>query len=257
MNIPCAAPSLKQLAIWLLAITLVSWSLGMLIVILDGGSPGTQGAEGSLPLVIPCPDADNAMIAIEMESGTINLSSGETGSLLSGMITGSRLTPPLHLAEAVVNGTCMITLKQNQPVFIDPLDEDDSWDLSLNPGLPVALSVENGAGDITVNSGTTPLTSLLIDAGAGNILVNLSGWSGVHMPVSVTVGIGDLTILLPEHAKIATSLENGIGTRTISGLDGVNGQYTRSAPGPGAPVLSLSVSQGVGDFTMRVVEEER
>jgi hypothetical protein len=255
MNIHIRPPPLKQILVWLFIISIISFAIGGAITYLDGGKSTITARERVIPVNIFTQEAQSAQISFEIDSGAVNITAGDTNALVSGKIRSKNAHDGPHQSYTVVNGTGILSLTQESSFFFDPLEKEDTWDLSLHPDIPVALSIESGAGNISVKTGSLPLTSLTIDAGAGDILVDLSRWKGIHLPVAIQEGLGTLILLLPEKATIGADIDNGLGTRTITGLEGGDGHYFHTSSLVQAPVLSVSINQGLGDLTMRVLPE--
>ena len=245
-------PSLKQIIIWLVIITFISFFIGGVITFIDGGKYKATGKEITTNADVPSGNITHAMISLEMDTGNINLFSETSGSLLTGVISGKNAKTGPEQTFTSSNGAGYLKIKQETGRFMDPFMREDTWNLSINPDIPISLSVTSGAGNVNINPGKANLTDLAIHLGTGDISVDLSEWKGTHLPALITGGMGSMTIILPSNTSIATNLETGIGSRTILGLEGGDGVYYRTVPDHQAPVISLSVNQGIGDLTMRV-----
>ncbi len=255
MNLSSRIPSMKQVTIWLFLISVAAFTAGGAVTYLDGGSYHPSATEMVIPLNISSDNVSDAVINLEVDSGTVIVSSGNDPGLITGTITtGSTHHGPKQSFD-LVNETAVVTLTQESSFLYDPLEKEDTWDLSLHPDIPASLSVISGAGNVSVDAGRIPLSSLGIETGAGDISVNLTGWKGRHLGVSVEQGLGSITLLLPENATIHADIENGLGSRVISGLEGSDGHYIRHITGPDIPVISVSVMQGVGDLMIQTASQ--
>ena len=255
MNSHIRLPSLKHVIIWLFAISVISFVIGGVITVFDGGKyTGTAGEKEVIVNISP-QDARHSLISLEIESGEVNITAGDGRALVSGLIRSKYGNEGPIQSYSLVNGTGTLTITQESSMFFDPLEKEDAWDLSIHPDIPVALSIASGTGNISLDTGSAALSGIDLNAGAGNIMVDLSEWNGTHLPVSIQSGLGSILILLPESATIGADTENGLGSRAISGLDGTQGHYYRTSSVSGAPVISLAISQGLGDLTLKVVHE--
>ena len=248
-------PSLNQFIIWLFALSVISFTLGGVITTLYGGNYTDTAREKQIPVTILRQDAQNALISLEIEGGTVNVTSGDQKALLSGVIRSKNAHEGPFQSYMETNGTGMLTIRQETSMFFDPLEKEDIWDLTVCPDIPVALSVVSGTGDVSIDAGSASLTGLNIKTGTGDITLNLTGWNENHLPVTIEAGLGDILILLPKTATIGASTEHGLGSRTITGFEGADGRYYHTSPIPGASMISLSINQGLGDLTMKVLPE--
>lgn len=245
-------PSLRHVIIWLFAISCVSFAIGEAITILDGGKYAGTVGEKEIQVAIFPEAAERALISLEMESGRMNVSSGMSDTLLAGTIQSTYARNGPRQAYVVTDGIGTLSISQESSILFDPLEKVDNWNFTLHQEIPFDLSLKSGTGDINLDIGAAKMTSLRIDAGAGDVMVNLTRWKGSHLPVSISSGLGSLSVILPKETSIAAETDNGLGSRTISGLDGRDGQYYHTVTSPGSPVISLSIKQGLGDLTLTI-----
>lgn len=251
MNLPFRIPSMKQVAIWLFLISAGAFVIGGMITFLDGGSYHPSTGATAIPVNISSENVSNGLITLEMDSGTVNILPGDDSGLITGAVLTSNAPHGPKKSMEIVHETAIVTFSQESSFMYDPFGEEDSWNLLLHPDIPVSLSIHTGAGNVSVDAGSIPLSSLDIETGAGDIQVNLTGWKARHLAVAVEQGLGSISILLPQNATIHADIENGLGSRVISGLEGADGHYVRNRSGPDNPVISLSVMQGVGDLLIQ------
>ncbi|PKL59621.1 MAG: hypothetical protein CVV33_06895 [Methanomicrobiales archaeon HGW-Methanomicrobiales-4] len=179
------------------------------------------------------------------------MTSGNSDTLLCGTFRSTNLRDGPKQAYTVMDGIGMLTISQESSIFFDPIEKIEGWNISLHQTTPIDLILKSGTGDISLHTRTVNLTSLDIDAGAGDVIVDLTEWKGNHLPVSISSGLGSLSVILPQKTSIAAETDNGLGSRTISGLEGGDGHYYHTETTPGSPVISLSIKQGLGDLTLK------
>ena len=206
--------------LWLFVITCISIAIGGLITILDGGHYAGRTGEIVTPVLLPLKNTEKTLISLEMNQGSINLSSGTGPGIISGTLKSkySVSGPSQSYSEAGDTGTFVISQEASR--FYEIIDKEDEWNLTVSTDVPADVSINCHIGDVSVDTGSLDLSSLQIMSGTGDVLVNLSSYTGKHLPVSVYAGIGSVKILLPPYASVAADTENGIGSRTISGLEG-------------------------------------
>lgn len=252
VNAGIRLPSLRQIIIWLVIITVVSFAIGGIITKIDGEHYRTTNGDKITPVNISPNGVENAEVSLEMETGSINLSEGTDEYLLSGDISGKNTQKGPTQTFETRNGTGYLTIKQESTVALDPISKEDTWNLALCRNIPISLSIISGTGSVSYQSGSLNLTNLAIHLGTGDLLVDLSSWKGRHLPVVINAGLGSVTIILPQDASIAASLESGLGSRTISGFEGGEGSYFHTGSDHNVSAISLSIKQGIGDLTMKV-----
>jgi hypothetical protein len=245
-------PVLRQVIIWLVIITVLSFSIGTAISILEKGSyrPGEQ--ETVTPVQIAPGDIAHASITLKMDSGRINISTRAENNLVSGVIKGRNAQNGPGLSYTSMGKVGYLNVTQESTLWFDPISKEDCWNLSLGEDVPTSLNIQIGSGDLVLRPGKTNLTDLSVNQGTGDITIDLSEWRGAHLLSSIEGGVGRISIILPPETSIASRVEAGIGSRTISGLEGEEGIYYHLVPEKQVPVISLSVNQGIGDFTMKV-----
>lgn len=246
-------PSLNAVIIWLIVITALSFGVGWVITLIDGEHHGGTSYEKHIPLQISADDIEQSTLLLVMESGTLSLSPGTPGTLISGdIVTTQNRNVPVQTHE-IKNKTSVFSMTQQKPGLGNIFGADDQWNIAMDPSIPASLDVRSGAGDISIHPGSLPLTFLNIRSGAGDITVDLSRCKVRHLPITVAAGLGDTTILLPGNATIAADTELGLGNALVSGLEGGEGKYYYGSPSPEDPVFSLSVKAGIGDLIVRRV----
>lgn len=248
-------PPIKQIIIWLFIISVISFTIGAIITVIEGNSYKSQYESTVTPVEIESGKVDHAIVTLEMDTGSINLSEIYTTKLISGNISGKHAQKGPDISYTSMDKVGHLSVKQESSMCLDPLSKSDQWDLALSQTVQTSLSIKMNTGDLRIHPGNANLTDLSINQGTGDLILDLSGWNGTHLMGSVEEGIGSMTILLPADASIATHVENGIGSRSILGLDGEKGTYYHSVQDRYAPVISLSVNQGIGDLTMKVINE--
>ena len=71
------------------------------------------------------------------------------------------------------------------------------WDLTLNDGVPMDLSLHFGAGEARLDLGSLSLRSVEVHMGVGKLDMDLRGNPKHNYDVSIRGGIGEATVRLP------------------------------------------------------------
>jgi hypothetical protein len=243
-------PSLHQVIGWLVLITCISFGIGGIIATLDIGHYSEKSVENVTPVSISLHGAEKYLVALEMEQGSVHLSPGNSNELIRGTLKSRYSRSGPDLSYSCSGRTGFLSIRQAPSRFYEIIDKEDTWNLSLPTGRCVDLTVKCGVGDLTIDAGSLNLSSLQVDSGTGDVFIDLSSFTGKHLPVSVNAGVGGVKILLPPDSAVGAEIENGLGTRTISGLEGSDGRYYWTPDSSVGPVISLSVKQGIGDLTL-------
>jgi hypothetical protein len=158
-------------------------------------------------------------------------------------------------------------------------DLDDyryEWDLRLNDEVPMdmnitmgagtsdldlgslslrTLDIDAGAGEITLDlSGTTSLTRLSVDTGVGEITIDLTGDWQQDLDAAIRAGVGRLTILLPRDVGVRVDVEGGISDIDTRGLNRDGDDYVNDAYGESEVTLRIEIDAGIGQIDLEVVD---
>jgi hypothetical protein len=128
----------------------------------------------------------------------------------------------------------------------------NDWTIQLGSGVPLDLTIQVGAGESTLNLGSLDLTRLSIETGAGISSVDLTGNWQHDVDVSISAGVGELTVTLPAEMGVRVNPDTAVVSVTTSGLTQDGGGYVNSASGTAPYTLTLDLEAGVGSVTLRV-----
>lgn len=201
-----------------IALMLVGPSLG-----LAGQMPEIKTAEFSEP-------RDDAA------SASVNLALGV------GNTTVNPLTASANLFEASiayvgdldynVSGTTQKVIRLNERGetnvsnwnfgFLGPIfnvDQELDWNIGLSTAVPLSLNISGGVGSSTLNLGQLQLTGLTLNVGVGSANLTLPSAEEAYN-VTVSGGVGETTISVPDNAAVNITINGGVGSTTIDVPDG-------------------------------------
>jgi hypothetical protein len=145
-------------------------------------------------------------------------------------------------------------------LVVDHQDQDPSipvggslvneWDLHLSSEVPIDLTIETGAGESELDLHQLDLTGLRIDTGAGVTSVDLSGALDHDLDVTISGGVGEITVKLPGEMGVRVSADTGIGGLTNTGLIRDGDDYVNDAYGSSPHTLYLDIQAGVGSINL-------
>src|SRR5512146_1321957 len=126
-------------------------------------------------------------------------------------------------------------------------DFRNEWNLQLNDSVPMKMHIVLGAGGADLQLGSLSLTRLDLDAGAGPVIVNLTGNWQADLDAVITGGLGDITLRLPSSACVRVDITRGLGGVYTHGLIEDGSGYVNQACGTSKATLRIDIGAGVGD----------
>ena len=128
----------------------------------------------------------------------------------------------------------------------------NQWDVSLNKDIPLSIDLEAGVGDCNLNLSDMNLKQLIIEAGVGNIKVDVSGNYKNDVDVKVEGGVGNTTIYVPKNMGVRVNAEKGVGKIDVDGFKTqgsntfINDSYENAKNR-----MEVDVEAGVGNITIK------
>jgi predicted membrane protein len=146
--------------------------------------------------------------------------------------------------------------------------------LRLNDDVPMALSVDLGVGNGNLDLGRLSLTSLDIQAGAGNITVDLTGIRSLtslglemgagnvtldltgdlekDLNASIRGGVGTANVRLPSNVGVRVEARGALGTVNARGLTRDGNAYINDAYGQSDVTLRINIEGAVGTVNLEL-----
>jgi hypothetical protein len=142
---------------------------------------------------------------------------------------------------------------QTKSVSLNPVDDfgfdidwfdivDASWEIGLNPEVPIDLTVDVGSGSATLDLEDLELTDLEIDGGSGSVRLTLPA-STSQYPLKIDGGSGSFDIELEPGVDIEATIDVGSGSFDIR--IGSGSDFDARIDG-GSGSLSIDVPNDVG-----------
>jgi hypothetical protein len=117
------------------------------------------------------------------------------------------------------------------------------------------LTINAGAGKIDVDAiGNVSPRDVVVQGGAGDITLDLTGEWSRSADIEITAGIGSLALRLPADVGVQVDVEGGLSSVSASGLAKSGGAYVNDIYGDSEIELTLKITTGIGDIDLRVVE---
>jgi hypothetical protein len=129
-----------------------------------------------------------------------------------------------------------------------------NWQLQLNDQVPMTLKVNLGAGTADLSLGSLSLTRLELDAGVGEVKIDLTGDWQDDLQADISGGLGELTITLPSSTCVRVSAEGGVGEVEAPGFSRDGSLYVNGACDGSGATLNIDISAGVGQIKLELGE---
>jgi hypothetical protein len=249
--------------------------VALLVVTGCGGRRLSVGSLRSESATVELGDASSVDVEIEMAAGELQVAGGASDLLEADFTYNvAELEPEVEYR----NDKLSVQTPDVEDTGIGTLwDLDDyryEWDLRLNDDVPIdmditmgagtsdldlgsltltTLDIQAGAGEITLNlSGTTSLTRLSVDAGVGEITIDLTGDWQQDLDAAIRAGVGKLTVLLPRDVGVRVDVERGISDTDTRGLSRDGDDYVNDAYGESEVTLRIEIDAGIGQINLEV-----
>jgi N-terminal domain of toast_rack, DUF2154 len=262
--------TMTKVILWLVAITIVSFSTGIVILALSGGfSPGPEPVATPFnktafysqnTTAFPLDGASSGEVRITLGTGDLSVRGGaQQDNLIETKVYSGRPEMQPDYAVSMKGSVKSVTMtetghKKKDWVFTHMPDSwDNTWDVKLNDAIPFAMVVNTGAGDCDINGSDMNLTALTVNTGAGDTTVDLSGYHGGKFDGKIHNGVGDLTVRIDKSSNMRILLHQGVGDIDTRGIVQTDDYYTTAGFNPALPVNEIIITQGVGSIQLEAV----
>lgn len=200
--------------------------------------------------------ATEASITVRLDSGELWLAGGsmaagtvvDRAELLRGEFAFQGEQVPAITYELSEDG-------REGHLVIEPADasslwswssHEQRWHLYVNPTVPTRLQVELGTGVVELVVGGMLLSELEIEAGAGNVTLDLTGDWRRSMEGAIAIGAGDVTIRAPRETGVKITADQGVGVVRSADFAVSDGAYVNAAYGTTTTQIEIQIEQGAG-----------
>lgn len=191
-------------------------------------------------------------VAIDLGVGEMNLTGGAK-EWVEGKADYNikKLAPQVNYDVSGDIGEVEIKHKGSTKLGISNIK--NTWDIQLNDDIPMDLTVETGASLANLDLQGLQLEKLDIEAGVGDLTVNLGGDWKKSFNASIETGVGKTTVIVPSKVGVKLTTEKGIGSSNIEGLISKGkGVYVNEAYDKADVVLEIKSEIGLGDITFKL-----
>lgn len=193
--------------------------------------------------------ASSASVQIEFGAGELTVAGG-AANLLDGNFryNVAEWQPQVDYSENGSEGTLLITHEGESVPIGRPVIND--WDLQFSNEVPLDLSIQTGAGKSQLDLATLNLTAAAIETGAGTTYIDLNGTWQHDLDVSVTGGVGEITIDLPTEIGVRVNADTALVSVTTRGLTKDSDRYINDAYRTASYTLTLDLQAGIGSVVL-------
>jgi uncharacterized protein DUF2154 len=227
------------------------------VLVLSGCGGARTGELQTESQSVELDDAESVRTELRQGFGKLNLSGGAEQLMEANFSYNVAEWEPEVDYDGGRQGTLTVNQGGSDGDGISLLGLDDArneWDIRLNNGVPIDLSIEMGAGENALRLGTLALTALDLQMGAGVATVDLTGDWDQDLDARIQGGAGEATLRLPRDVGVRVEFEGGIGEINASGLTKDGNTYTNEAYGSSDTTLSIDFEGGVGQVNLEVAD---
>ncbi|MBI5651857.1 MAG: hypothetical protein HZC40_15685 [Chloroflexi bacterium] len=217
-------------------------------------------ASGLVPMGATTTEQINQALG-DIKTATIELNAGASsvfvtalGSDTANLMEGKFAHPESTRIEKKysVNGTEGRLALNEEGNKITPLNASSSrWDVALYAGIPLAIRVNGGIGNVNLDLGALTVTSLDINAGVGSVSA-LAPKTGATK-IKINGGVGNATITIPPGVAAHIRADSGLGGIRIdeTRFPKAGKIYESADFASAANKIEIEVDGGVGSVTIR------
>jgi hypothetical protein len=209
------------------------------------GSGGRVGELRTESQSVELGDADSVRVEIELGAGDLTVAGGAQ-DLLEADFTYNvdKLEPSVEYSD----GTLVVSQPEigGVPALQGITDFRNKWDLHLQDGVPMELTLDLGAGTSDLLLGGLSLTGLDLNLGAGVSTIDLTGDWANDLEAVIESGAADLTVRLPRDVGVRVEVETGPTAVSAPDLTQDGNVYTNAAYGVSDVTLRLAMQAGIG-----------
>lgn len=194
-----------------------------------------------------------AKATVEFGAGRLELNSLPAASdrlvVVDYRVGAVGLAPGLRLEERAGRGVLHITGRER--FRFGRRAEPDEWDLHLNKGVPLELTVRLGAADGDLDMTDLKVRTLNLDVGASSVLVRFPKEAGLTR-ATVKAGAASLILEIPPGVGARIVSESGLASIDVSSrFSRSNGVYANPEYQTAANRLDLELKAGVSSVSVR------
>jgi hypothetical protein len=125
------------------------------------------------------------------------------------------------------------------------------WDVKLNDVVTKDLTLKMGAGNMEAALGGLNVRTAVMNLGAGNATVDLSGDWKADAEITLNAAVGNLTVRLPQGVGARVEAGTGLGNVDAGGLKKDGSSYVNASYGSSAVTVKVTVKGALGNVILQ------
>ncbi len=215
-----------------------------------GGPPLTLGELITEREIVDLGDASSVAVEIDINIGNLTITGGAEGLMEAEFeYNVVEWKPEIEYSVNGGRGRLLVRQPPNDGRRV-PNGTKNNWTIALNSDVPMELVLDVGIGDSHLEVGSLTLSDIDVDAGIGNVIVDLTGdWSD-DVSVNVHGGIGNVDLELPPDVGVRLDRDVGIGSIEIDGFHKDGDVFVNDAFGRTDVTIDMSIDAGIGRISV-------
>ncbi|WP_246629294.1 toast rack family protein [Mesobacillus maritimus] len=227
----------------------------LMLIIVSGCQMDVGGNEESFEVQVDKDHAKELEVELNIGAGELNVESGGK-EWVEGTIDYNHKKLEPEISYKVKGDAGVAVIEQGEKGLLDKInigEIENHWNLRLNDEIPMDLVINSGASETMLDLKGLELQNLEVNAGVGDISIDLSGDWQESFDASLDMGIGKSTIILPSDVGVKIEASKGIGESNLVGfVSQGNGVYVNDAFKDADVVINLKTNLGVGEATFKM-----
>lgn len=225
------------------------------VVFASGCGILTKGNEDSKTVNIEKDKAKELELELNIGAGELNVIKG-ADEWVEGSINYSNDKWEPDVSYKLKGDKGIAVIEQDNEGFFNNInigEGKNTWDITLNDEIPLELSVNSGASESRLDLSGLMLKDLEVNAGVGDITIDLGGKWEESFDVSLDMGVGQSTVILPSDVGVKIEISKGIGDADLEGfISKGNGIYVNEAYEDADVVITVKTELGVGEAQFKL-----
>jgi hypothetical protein len=198
--------------------------------------------------IVELQNAQSVHTSVQASAGQFSIGGGSSHLLDADFNFSDSYAVP-KVDYHVDSGVGQLTISHDDSNSHFGVSEND-WNLRFSNDVPQELRVDMGAGQGHLRLRDMQLTQLIVNIGAGQVDVDLTGDRKKDLDAEIKGGVGQATIRLPTTVGVEVHASGGIGAINAPGLKRSGDQYTNEAYRKTPATIHLIVSGGIGEISL-------
>jgi len=227
----------------------------LMLIFVSGCQLGVGGHEDTFEVQVEKDRAKELELELNIGAGELNVESGAK-EWIEGTIDYNHKKLEPEVSYKIKRDAGVAVIEQGEKGLLDKIrigEIDNHWNLRLNDEIPMDLVINSGASETKLDLKGLELQNLEVNAGVGDISIDLSGDWQESFDASLDMGIGKSTIILPSDVGVKIEASKGIGESNLVGfVSQGDGVYVNDAYEDADVVINLKTNLGVGEATFKM-----